>query len=148
MQGNREFSGLIADGQTIPVGSSIYLISGISYETDDWLFDIEVYHKTLEGLSEFALRFAPNAGEIDYNDFFFKGTGTAKGVELLAQKKFGRLSGWLTYCLGKVEYLFPKYGDQPFPAAHDVTHELKLVSKLPVQQAVELRLDVHIRRDG
>ena len=127
MQGNREFWTL-ADGQTIPVGSSIHLISGISYETEDWLVDVEAYRKTLKGLSEFALRFAPQEGEIAYNDFFFMGTGTATGIELLAQRKFGRLTGWITYSLGKVEYLFPKYGEQPFPASHDVTHELKLVS--------------------
>jgi ferric enterobactin receptor len=127
MQGNREFWTL-ADGQSIPVSSSIHLISGISYENEDWLVDVEAYRKTLTGLSEFALRFAPQEGEIDYNDYFFTGTGTAKGIEILAQRKFGRLTGWITYDLGKVEYLFPRYGDQPFPASHDVTHELKLVS--------------------
>jgi hypothetical protein len=126
MQGNREFW-MLADDLSIPIGSSVHYIAGISYEMRNFLFNIEGYYKDLQGLSEFALRFAPSEGEIDYDDYFFIGTGYAKGIECLFQKKFGRFTGWLSYTLGKVEYDFPQYGDQPFPATHDVTHELKLI---------------------
>ncbi len=35
--------------------------------------------------------------EIDYTDFFYHGTGTAKGIEFLLQKKYGRSTGWICY---------------------------------------------------
>jgi hypothetical protein len=45
------------------------------------------------------------------------------------QKKAGRLTGWLSYTLGRVEYDFEAYGaPPPFPASHDVTHEGKIVA--------------------
>jgi ferric enterobactin receptor len=46
----------------------------------------------------------------------------------LIQKKFGAYTGWASYTLGRVEYLFPDLSEDPFPAAHDSTHEFKLVN--------------------
>lgn len=127
MQGNREFWAL-SDNIKIPVASAIHYIAGISYETDMFLFDIEAYYKDLSGLTEFAPRFTPLSGEIDWNEFFYQGTGTARGIEFLLQKKFGAYTGWISYTLGKVEYNFPGLSEKPFPALHDQTHEFKMVN--------------------
>ena len=48
-------------------------------------------------------------------------------MELLLQKKRGNLTGWIGYTLGEVKYDFEAFGDQPFYANQDQTHELKLV---------------------
>lgn len=125
--GNREFWGL-SDGETIPVGKATHYILGISYETQSYLFDVEVFHKDLSGLSEFALRFTPWEEEVDYDQFFYTGTGVANGLEFLLQKKYGRYTGWISYTLSKVEYTFPDLEPDPFPALHDQTHEFKLVN--------------------
>jgi hypothetical protein len=93
-----------------------------------FLFDIEAYYKDLSGLTEFAPRFTPLNRTIDFNQFFFQGTGTATGIEFLIQKKFGTYTGWISYTLGKVEYNFPELSDEPFPALHDQTHEFKMVN--------------------
>jgi len=127
MQGNREFWAL-SDDIKIPVASAIHYIAGISYETDMFLFDIEAYYKDLSGLTEFAPRFTPMNRTTDFNQFFFHGTGTAKGIEFLLQKKFGAYTGWISYTLGQVEYNFPELSDDPFPALHDQTHEFKMVN--------------------
>lgn len=129
LQGNREFW-ILSDGETIPVSSAIHYIAGFSYETKNFLFDIEGYYKELSGLAEFAFRFTPQMEGESYLDYFYNGDGIAKGVEVLFQKKYGNFTGWLCYTLGKVEYTFPEYGEDPFPASHDVTHELKLVGTL------------------
>lgn len=126
MQGNREFWTL-ADAERIPVSEAQHYIGGIAYETADWLLDVEAYFKNLDGLTEFATRFVRPEEGVDYNQFFFQGTGTAQGLEFLLQKKTGALSGWLSYTLGKVEYEFPALEEDPFPALHDQTHEFKLV---------------------
>ncbi len=129
LQGNREFW-ILSDGETIPVSSAIHYIAGFSYETRNFLFDIEGYYKELSGLAEFAFRFTPQSEGENYLDYFYNGDGIAKGVEVLLQKKYGNFTGWLCYTLGQVEYTFPDYGEDPFPASHDVTHEVKLVGTL------------------
>ena len=129
-QGSRDFW-LLADGEQVPISSSIHHIAGISYETSNWLFDVEAYYKTLDGLSEYSTRFVPSGfGQnqtIAFDEFFHTGTGTAKGMEFLVQRKVGKFTGWAGYTLGEVKYDFDAFGDEPFFANQDVTHELKLV---------------------
>ncbi len=126
-QGNREFW-VLSDGDTIPFGKATHYIVGISYETQGFLFDVEAFYKDLSGLSEFSLRFTPTQEGIDYDQYFYTGTGEARGLEFLLQKKYGRYTGWIGYTLSKVEYTFPDLEDDPFPALHDQTHEFKLVN--------------------
>ncbi|MEM1319581.1 MAG: TonB-dependent receptor [Bacteroidota bacterium] len=126
LQGSRDFW-VLADDDRLPVSSNDQFVLGTSFETRDWLFDVEAYHKKLSGLSEYSLRFSPSFGEIDYNEFFFDGTGVARGIDFLLQKKYGRWSGWLGYTIGDVRNNFEVYGEDDFYAANDVTHEIKLV---------------------
>lgn len=126
--GSRDFW-ILADDDVIPVTSSTHYIAGIGYETPKFLFDIEAYYKTINGLSEYTLMYAPSfQQQIDFNEFFYEGTGIAKGIEFLAQKKFGKYTGWIGYTLGQVDYNFPIYGTESFPANHDVTNEFKIVN--------------------
>jgi len=129
LAGDEDFWILAEDG-LIPVSSATHLICGISYETRELLFNVEGYRKNLSGLTEFgALRPPPGEDlvDIDLSTRFYHGTAFSKGVEFLAQKKFGRNSGWVTYTLGKVESFFPDMLETPYPASHDSTHEVKLV---------------------
>lgn len=124
--GSKDFW-MMADGENIPVSSSQQYIAGFSYETNDYLFDVEAYYKKLNNLTEYTLRYIPQFGSTDYDEFYYEGDGFSHGIEFLAQKKYGDLSGWLSYTLGEVIYEFPVYGDDAFPASHDVTHEFKAV---------------------
>jgi hypothetical protein len=119
---------LLSDDEGIPVSHAIHLIAGGSYETKNYLFDVEAYYKRLYDLSEYTLRFAPsfidNAG---YREFFYNGSGYSRGIDFLLQKKYGILTGWLGYTLGETRYRFPVYGNGYFAANQDVTHEFKTV---------------------
>ena len=129
-QGSRDFW-LLADDKTVPISSAIHHIVGVSYETKNWLFDVEGYYKDLDGLSEFSTRFVSQGVGRDRvlknEEFFHTGTGIAKGIEFLVQRKVGKFTGWAGYTLGEVKYDFEAFGDEPFFANQDVTHELKLV---------------------
>ena len=129
-QGSRDFW-LLADDEKVPISSAFHHIAGASYETSDWLFDVEGYYKTLDGLSEYSTRFTPVGfgpnQTVAFEEFFHTGAGIAKGVEFLIQKKQGKFTGWAGYTLGEVKYDFEAFGDEPFFANQDVTHELKLV---------------------
>jgi len=59
---------------------------------------------------------------------FFTGSGVAKGIEFMAQKKAGKLTGWIAYTLGSVVHNFPEINNgKDFYANHDQTHEVKAV---------------------
>ncbi len=129
-QGSRDFW-LLANDENVPISSAFHYIGGISYETPSLLFDVEAYYKTLDGLSEYTTRFVPSGfgpgRTLNYEEFFFSGTGIAKGIEFLAQKKVGKITGWIGYTLGEVKYDFEAFGDEPFSANQDQTHELKII---------------------
>lgn len=129
-QGSRDFW-LLADDENVPISSAYHNIVGASYETNKWLFDVEAYYKSLDGLSEYSTRFIPlGAGRdrvLSYEEYFHTGTGIAKGIEFLVQRKVGKLTGWVGYTLGEVKYDFEAFGEESFNANQDVTHEFKLV---------------------
>ncbi|MEM6647026.1 MAG: TonB-dependent receptor [Bacteroidota bacterium] len=126
-EGARDFW-LLADGEDVGVQRSTHYLAGIAYDAPNWLFDVEAYHKDLTGLSEFSLRFQRGDADFESSNLFFGGTGVARGLEVLVQRKFGATTGWLSYTLAEVEHTFPALNDgDPFPALHDQRHELKLV---------------------
>lgn len=124
--GSKDFW-MLANGEDINVSSAIHYIAGVSYETPNYLFDVEAYYKELNGLTEYTLRYIPQFGSVDYDEFYYSGEGYSQGVEFLVQKKFGKFSGWASYTLGQVLYNFPVYSESWYPASHDATNEVKLV---------------------
>jgi len=132
LEGSRDFW-ILADEELEPNFAEHY-IAGASYENNDYLFDIEGYYKDLDNLVEYTRRVVrPNVLDMSRTRGFFQGTGSAKGVEFLLQKKTGRLTGWLGYSLAKVEYDFPELNNgNSFPATHDRTHEINLVGKYSI----------------
>jgi hypothetical protein len=126
MSGSKEFW-ILSDDISVPVSSSIHYIAGLSYETKDYIFDVEAYYKDISGLSEYSLRFTPGIGDLSYNEYFYQGTGYSKGIDFMLQKKFGKFNGWIGYTLGEVIYDFPSLSDDPFYASQNVTNEFKIV---------------------
>ncbi|HCT31172.1 MAG TPA: TonB-dependent receptor [Bacteroidales bacterium] len=127
MQGSRDFWAL-ADGEKLPVSSANHYILGFSYETKDYLIDIEGYYKTLSNLSEYSLRFQTSPGNVSYEENYQIGKGTAQGIDFLFQKKYGNYTGWVGYTIGRVINKYNNYGNYYYYASNDVTHELKLVN--------------------
>lgn len=124
---------LLSDDKTIPVSKAIHYIVGGTYETSMYIIDVEAYYKSLKNISEFTLRFAPSlSNTTSYDEFFYVGDGYTRGIDILAQKKYGKITGWVGYTLSETRYKFPVYGDGYFPANQDVTHEFKtaLICKL------------------
>ena len=130
-QGSRDFW-VLSDGESIPVSHADHFIAGISYETKNYLFDVEAYYKSLDNITEYSTRFVLNgfgpSTSLDYEENFFNGTGIAKGLEFLIQKKTGKYTGWISYTLGSVKHQFDIYGEDSFFASHDATNELKIVN--------------------
>lgn len=131
LDGSRDF--WLVAGSDLKPGKAAHYILGTELETGDYLFSIEGYYKDLTNLLEYSQRIVRSTQRqlLDRNNYvtnFFQGTGIAKGIEFLIQKKMGDFSGWASYTLGKVEYTFPEFDSgKPFPADQDKTNEIKLV---------------------
>ncbi|MBN2288611.1 MAG: TonB-dependent receptor [Candidatus Glassbacteria bacterium] len=137
LEGSRDFW-ILADDDLEPSFAEHWIV-GTSYENDDFLLDLEAYYKDLDKIVEYSRRASYGVGMSEVNPNlellqgtgFFQGTGFARGVDILAQKKTGRLTGWIGYSLGKVRYEFPQLNNgRPYPAPHDRTHELNIVGKV------------------
>ena len=126
LEGSRDFW-VLAD-TLVPPQSAEHQIAGLSYETPDLLFEVEGYRKSLDGVSQFSTRVRTGPVE-EAEQLFFSGVGKASGVEFLAQKKSGDLTGWVSYTLSRVEYDLDGFNSgDPFPASHDQRHEFKTVA--------------------
>lgn len=127
LSGSKDFW-ILSDKDKIPVSSSTHYISGLSYETKKYLFSVEAYKKDLKDISEYSLRFSSNRFfSTTVKESFYTGYGYAQGIELLAQKKTGKFTGWVSYSFGQARNHFDIYGEDYFPANQDVTHEFKAV---------------------
>jgi hypothetical protein len=130
-QGSRDFW-ILTDGVKLPIAYNDQMSVGASFENKNYLFDVEAYDKKLMGLSEYSLRIArsftiPGQSSLVPVENFLQGTGKARGIDFLIQKKSGKINGWIAYTLGEVLNNYPAYKDGDFYASNDVTHELKIV---------------------
>ncbi len=120
-------SWILADGVEIQPAFSEHLSAGLKLESQRFLFDAEFYRRDLGGL--FATAFDPRFF-LDENDAdpFAQTSGGVRGVDLLLQKKSGKLNGWASYSYSEnwLDYLAGSgFGD--YPANQSAPHNLKLV---------------------
>ncbi len=126
-EGSRDFW-LMADGDKIKVSGAQHYIFGFSHETHGWLFDVEAYHKNLQNLTEFSLRYRTGAQITSATQLFFNGNGYSEGIDFLLQKKQGNYTGWISYTIGRVRNIFPDFNNgREFPALNDQLHEFKVI---------------------
>jgi len=131
-EGPRNFWTL-ADGETVPVSKSSHFILGTTHYVGNYNFNIELFHKKYEGLSEFTQQTRPIRNEdgtgltLILEQEFHTGSGTASGVELFLQKNIGDLTGWIGYTFSEVIYDFPTVSDTTYFADQDATNEFKTV---------------------
>ncbi len=126
LSGSKDFW-IMSDGVSVPVSSAIHYIAGFSYETNQFLVNIEAYYKDILNLTEYSMRFNPSPLGVSYNENFYVGKGTSRGVEFMVQRKAGKLNGWMSYTLGEAKNKFSVYSDDYYHANQDVTHEFKAV---------------------
>ncbi|MFN8345028.1 MAG: TonB-dependent receptor [Spirosomataceae bacterium] len=127
-QGNRNYW-LLADGNNLPVTQSTHYIAGGTYENRGFLFDVEFYQKNNTGITEYTLRFVPQIRRgLTPQETFFNGNEVVKGVDVLIQKKFGALTGWIGYTLAEAVRTVSVFSDKPYYSDQDVRHQFKLAA--------------------
>src|SRR5690606_38242128 len=139
---NEAFSGfdvwITADDGVPPAFGDQFVLGLKTRPADAYGFDVEVYYRTLRDLFELDPNL-PDVAGLDYADIFRFGDGVATGVEVLLEKRAGRLDGFLAYTLGLTQRRFTASTGEPvnpgpdgepqlFSPKYDRRHDLSLVA--------------------
>lgn len=90
-------------------------------------FSAEAYYKWLKNQIDYKNNAQLLANENVESQLIY-GTGRAYGIEFYLKKKYGRLNGWITYTLSRVEDKFNGVNHNAyFPARQDRTHDISVV---------------------
>lgn len=98
----------------------------------------ESYYKSLQNQIDYR-----NGADLAFNQLvegeLLSGTGRAYGLELLARKKMGRLTGWVGYTLSRTERKFEGINNgNYFPARQDRTHDISIVAMYSLTEKIAL----------
>jgi hypothetical protein len=116
---------LPTDSTESPSQAIHYVLGMETQPWDGYDFNVEVYYKTLNHISE--LNMFATTGR-DVKDFFYDGKGEAFGIEFFLQKKVGSFTGWAGYALGFINSQFDRINNAAwFRPRWDRRHDLKLV---------------------
>ncbi len=93
---------------------------------------VEGYYKRMSNLIEYRDGATALGSSVGWEDLVCMGDGWTYGVEFLAQRSFGRLTGWLGYTWSRTTHLFDREsqelnGGKPFPAKYDRRHDISIV---------------------
>lgn len=102
-------------------------------------FSIEGYYKWMNHLMEYKdnYRFLP--ASTGWEDKLTQGKGRSYGVELIARKESGKITGWAGYTLSWNDRRFADINKgERFPAKFDNRHKFNIVANWKVSPKVEL----------
>lgn len=106
-----------------------------------WEFSIEAYYKTLRNVLEYRDGATFMSSAYNWDNKVEMGKGRAMGIELLAQKKTGKLTGWLAYTWAKNDRRFENgsiNGGNWFPYKYDRRHNLNLTMNYMFSKKIDL----------
>jgi hypothetical protein len=101
---------------------------GAAYNfSDRYELSIEGYYKKMKGIIEYKDGANYLNIESDWQTKIEKGEGQSYGAEFFAQKKTGKLSGWIGYTLSWTNRTFPNINNgKTFPYKYDRRHDIKI----------------------
>lgn len=107
----------------------------------NWEFSLESYYKNMINVLEYKDGSNFVGSSAGWENKVEMGTGRSFGIELLAQKTAGRITGWLAYTLAKSDRKFRPNGINNgirFPYKYDRRHSLSLVVNYKLSEKIDL----------
>ncbi|MGC4041509.1 MAG: TonB-dependent receptor plug domain-containing protein [Flavobacterium sp.] len=83
---------ILSAKDSYPIQRANQFTGGFIYKKDSWLLDLDVYYKTISGITSFTFDFQ---NQHDLN--IHHGKGFTKGVDILLQKSASTWRAWTTY---------------------------------------------------
>ncbi|MDY6372098.1 MAG: carboxypeptidase-like regulatory domain-containing protein [Bacteroidales bacterium] len=111
----------------IPPMGSHQVAAGLFYSRWGIDFSVEAYYKWMHNLMEYLPGSSFFGSSTGWEDKVCLGDGRAYGLELLAQKSFGDITGWIGYTLSRTLRTFPQLNNgREFPAKYDRIHDIAI----------------------
>ncbi|CAH0248113.1 TonB-dependent receptor [Chryseobacterium sp. Bi04] len=101
-----------------------------NFKNNNYEINAEVYYKSMQNQIDFknGAQIGFDTGSDVENELLF-GKGRAYGLELIAKKKSGKLTGWISYTLSKTERKINGINNNEwYNARMDKTHDLSVVA--------------------
>jgi hypothetical protein len=146
---NNQYVHLVSNnGTTLPtdiwVPSSLVVKPQIGYQYSAGYFrnfkenmfesSVELYYKQLYNQIEFREGYTPSPNE-ELEESFVFGTGDSYGAEFYLNKKYGLLTGWISYTLSFTNRHFPDLNNgNTFPYRYDRRHNLAVVASYQITE--------------
>jgi outer membrane cobalamin receptor len=102
---------------------------------------LEAYYKKMNHILEYRDGVSLFSTSVDWQDRVAAGNGTAYGVELLAQRSTGKLTGWVGYGLSWADRQFPGgeiNGGRKYWAKYDNRHKINLVACYKLNDKIDI----------
>lgn len=116
--------------------------AGAYHTFNDGMFEIsgDVFYRAMNDVTQFNYNFIENEN-ISFVDKILYGDGRAYGMELMLKKNYGRITGWVSYALGKSERRFDEINEGTyFPAKFDRRHDLSATFNYKINTCWDLSL--------
>ena len=106
-------------------------------------FSVEGYYKYMTNLIEYKDGASYMFSGEEWDNMVYSGNGWSYGVEFMARRTVGRLTGWMAYTWSKTERLFNRDGQtlnngEVFPAKYDRRHDISIVLNYKANEKIDL----------
>jgi hypothetical protein len=116
--------------ETVDLGRSWQVVAGVEWQpTRADLISVEIYETALTNLLVLDDRTPLDRNNLTAEDIFVtRGTGYARGLEVLIRRDLGDVTGWIGYTLGTARRQFPELNSgNEFPPKYDRLHDVSVV---------------------
>ncbi len=113
---------VLSNNDDIPIIKSEQVSLGLSYNHNNWLINADAYYKNVDGIISRSQGFQ--------NQFEFArshGSYTVRGIDFLINKRFKKISTWLSYSYADNDYTFTTLNQNDFPNNIDIRHNINFV---------------------
>lgn len=134
----------------VPVTRQIRPMKSFQYATGiyytgikQWEFSAEAYYKDMYNVLEYKDGEGFWGSSQNWEDKVEMGKGRSFGIELMAQKTAGRLTGWINYTLSKSDRQFATGGinnGKRFPYQYDRRHTLNLTLNYQLTPRIDFNM--------
>lgn len=116
--------------------------AGIYYTgVKGWELSIETYYKYIRNALEYKDGYGFLGNSTHWEEKVEMGKGEAYGMEVMAQKTTGRLTGWISYTWAKANRQFPSgsiNGGRKFPYKYDRRHTVNIALNYQLTRRIDL----------
>ncbi len=124
-----------------PLKSTQYAAGIFHQLNDDISISLEGFYKTMDNLIEYKEGASFFMLEGSWEDKIEIGKGWSYGIELLLEKKLGKLTGWLGYTLSWSERQFDNISfGEPYPYKYDRRHDIGIALTYKYNEKIDAGL--------